>query len=375
MAAVASSTPKVGEKRKLADEDEDEDSSSEQNSWEEEEVEEAPMLKDRVKGKMYMFNGEKRCWNGAQWYCEHRTFKSICKHCHGSGRCEHGARRYFCTKCGGGGVCLHGRRRGNCKECNGSNICIHQKLRTKCKECHGSSFCVHGKRKEYCRDCPEYGSGYCCHGKLKRVCHECDGGDLCSKCRFTHINGIRHKYGGLCARCWHEQNPSTNTPPPFKTRENEVYLVLRDWLSAQNKMHGTTYDIVRDKRIEGGCSKRRPDFFIDCATHAIMVENDEDQHKKNGNSCDAKRDQEVWNDLGCQVLIVVRFNPDRYIDSNGRPHEGCFKYDHLHVLKKNEPEFKRRIDALLKVIEAVTNPVKPPSENAVRYLFYDGCEL
>jgi hypothetical protein len=75
--------------------------------------------------------------------------------------------------------------------------------------------------------------------------------------------------------------------------------------------------IVFNKKIDNGCSKRRPDVRIECLTHTIIIEVDEKQH--NAYTCESKRLCELFTDLGNRPLVMIRFNPDRY-DKN----KGCF---------------------------------------------------
>ena len=83
----------------------------------------APARKsDRVKGRMYVFRGKHRIWNGNNWFCEHGRRRSQCKECGGSQICEHGHRRSRCKECGGASICEHGRIRSRCKECGGASI-------------------------------------------------------------------------------------------------------------------------------------------------------------------------------------------------------------------------------------------------------------
>ncbi len=68
-------------------------------------------------------------------------------------------------------------------------------------------------------------------------------------------------------------------------------------------------------RILGGCSKRRPDVYYDCVTHAVLVEIDENQHRRYDERCECVRLNEIFNDLGGLPMHVIRYNPDGfYID-------------------------------------------------------------
>jgi hypothetical protein len=88
---------------------------------------------------------------------------------------------------------------------------------------------------------------------------------------------------------------------------------------------------------------------------------------------------QLFEDLGSRPLILIRFNPDGYIDSNNKKLEGCFKpltkIEDVHKKKfydLNEGEWARRMDILEKVIrEKINIPSKEIDEVK---LFYDGEE-
>ena len=75
---------------------------------------------------------------------------------------------------------------------------------------------------------------------------------------------------------------------------------------------------VIGKQIKSGSSttqsNRRPDMFIQLETHCIIIEIDERQHR--GYSDDSARVTDLINDLNGYKLILIRFNPDGYKDSN-----------------------------------------------------------
>ena len=86
---------------------------------------------------------------------------------------------------------------------------------------------------------------------------------------------------------------------------------------------------VCDRRVDGTgeCgSRRRPDWIVDLGTHAIIVEIDEDQHRGYDSTCENKRLMELFGDLGDRPMVVVRFNPDDYVDANGQTVPSPIKY-------------------------------------------------
>jgi len=63
--------------------------------------------------------------------------------------------------------------------------------------------------------------------------------------------------------------------------------------------------MIFDKQT-GGCSKMRPDVFIDKFTHVVIIECDENQHKDT--SCENKRTMELFQDFGNRPIVFIRFN-------------------------------------------------------------------
>jgi hypothetical protein len=107
-------------------------------------------------------------------------------------------------------------------------------------------------------------------------------------------------------------------------------------------------NVVNDRRIEGGCSEKRPDFFIELLTHVIIVEVDEHAHLSYAPICENKRMMELSEDIGHRPMVLIRFNPDA--NSSG---PSCWGYDGngLSILKKKRAiEWQERLAALTAAI-------------------------
>jgi hypothetical protein len=91
-------------------------------------------------------------------------------------------------------------------------------------------------------------------------------------------------------------------------------------------------NVVNDRRIGGGCSEKRPDFFIELLTHVIIVEVDENAHISYAPICENKRVMELSEDIGHRPMVLIRFNPDANSSS-----PSCWGYDGngLAVVKKS----------------------------------------
>ncbi len=73
-----------------------------------------------------------------------------------------------------------------------------------------------------------------------------------------------------------------------------------------------------DRRIEGGCSRRRHDLFLDMGSHIVVVEVDENKHGTYDCTCENKRLMEISQDLNHRHIVMIRFNSDGY----GDPEQG-----------------------------------------------------
>ena len=98
------------------------------------------------------------------------------------------------------------------------------------------------------------------------------------------------KYKDLCLRCYIQIYPNEPITRNYKTKEHEVVSFIRNEF--------ITHNWIADKRVNGGCSKRRPDLLLDLGHQVIIVEIDENQHIDYDSSCEDKRimelSQDVW---------------------------------------------------------------------------------
>ena len=104
----------------------------------------------------------------------------------------------------------------------------------------------------------------------------------------------------------------------YKTKEYTVVEFI--------KSEFPNIDIVSDKKITGGCSKRRPDIFVDLGYQVVIIEIDENQHIDYDCSCENKRLMELSRDVGHCPIVFIRFNPDGYIQ-NEKTITSCWGMD------------------------------------------------
>jgi len=86
---------------------------------------------------------------------------------------------------------------------------------------------------------------------------------------------------------------------------------------------------------------------------------------------------ELYTDLGNRSLVMIRFNPDKYIDEKNKKVEGCFKplinIEDIHKKKfyeVNKNEWKRRVDILQEVIKEYIDVVPDKAITEIK-LFYN----
>lgn len=359
--------------------------------------------------------------------CEHDKIKQYCEDCGGVSLCSHGKQKrkciecgelkhlcehkkvkHLCSKCEGTGLCEHKKERSICVDCKGSAVCIHDKVKYSCKDCKGSAYCSHGKKKQYCRDCSP--QTYCIeHGKEIRYCKQCKGKGLCihdvnksdcKKCSLeTSKRFCEHKkkkkecplcdprcaciickaifvtkktqFYPQCQSCFCVLHPDHELSTLFKIKERYMRDELRTRLPEE------VINMRIDTTIDGGCSTRRPDILIDKLMYSIIIECDEEQHKNY--ECENKRTMQLFQDLGSRPLIIIRFNPDSYVDEGESKVQGCFKpciTENEQYKKRfydlNEDEWKKRINILESVLREKLQEVSfPNKELEVIHLFYD----
>jgi len=314
-------------------------------------------------------------------FCIHDRIKSTCKQCDGTSICEHDRRKSRCKECGGSSICIHNIEKSRCKECGGGSICEHDRIKSQCKQCRGSSICEHGRQKSQCKECG--GGSICEHDRIKSQCKECGGSKICihgrrktycklcggsALCKSTFCETYKNKkYNGYCTRCYIHLFPDEPISRNYKTKEYAVLEFIR------NNYPEHTW--VSDKRIDGGCSNKRPDIFLDLLTHNIIIEIDENQHKTYDN-CELKRINLLFEDLGDRHIVFIRFNPDDYIDKDNKKITSCWGIDRngLSSVKKSKQfEWEQRLDTLKHTVDEVLCIDNIDITNPITYinLFYD----
>jgi hypothetical protein len=174
------------------------------------------------------------------------------------------------------------------------------------------------------------------------------------KCK-THLCdiGVRNKiYEGYCLRCFIHTFPEKTVSRYYKTKERVVIDRVKNAYP--------NFDWIEDKKIQGGCSKRRPDMLIDFGLQIVIIEIDEYAHKTYEKSCEERRVMQISEDLYHRNLTFIRFNPDGYVDSDNTKIPSCWapnKFGVMTIKKTQEKNWENRIDTLIKQIQfCVENP-------------------
>jgi len=173
------------------------------------------------------------------------------------------------------------------------------------------------------------------------------------------------KYKGYCYHCFVHEFPNEPVSRNYKTKEKEVVNFISKQFPDEKW--------IFDKQISDGCSRRRPDMLLDCKTHHIVVEIDENQHVSYDSTCDNKRTVQIYQDLGQMNLVFIRFNPDDYIDKSGNKVKSPWSLSKTKVLsisKKHEVVWKQRLWKLKFCIDLWMEQI-PDKAITVIQMFYD----
>jgi hypothetical protein len=190
--------------------------------------------------------------------------------------------------------------------------------------------------------------------------------DICHKrCLQEHCDiFVTNKYKQYCLRCFINLFPDEKISKNYKVKENHMTDFIKE--------HFKEEVIIFDKTV-GGCSKRRPDVYIDKFTHVIVIECDENQHtRKEYTNCENKRTMELFQDFGNRPIIFIRFNPDSYINKDGKKILSSFKNHKtlfVPIIRKQE-EWNNRLTLLKETILKCLTDI-PEKEVTYEHLFYD----
>jgi hypothetical protein len=178
-----------------------------------------------------------------------------------------------------------------------------------------------------------------------------------------------NKYEGYCLFCYIHLFPDKPVTRNYKTKEKSVVdFVLNNF---------PNFSWVSDKKIQDGCSRRRPDLLLDLGYQVIIIEVDENQHINYDCSCENKRLMEISQDIGHRPIIFIRFNPDSYINKNNQLIKSCWRANQngiFIITKDNNKEWNNRLDILKNQIEYWSNNETNKTIEVI-HLFYDKFDI
>jgi hypothetical protein len=174
-----------------------------------------------------------------------------------------------------------------------------------------------------------------------------------------------NKNEGYCLFCYVNMFPDRAITRNYKTKESCVVKYVKDTYEE--------YDWIADKKIEGGCSKRRPDLMLDLGYQVVIIEVDENQHTDYDCSCENKRLMEISQDLGHRPIVFIRFNPDDYKNKEGEKITSCWGINKLGICsikKTKQKQWEKRLENLNNQIKYwIENKTEKTVE--VVQLYYD----
>ena len=177
---------------------------------------------------------------------------------------------------------------------------------------------------------------------------------------------VEEKYDGYCLFCYINLFPDKPVSRNYKTKEYSVVEFVK------SKFHDYTW--ISDKKIVDGCSKRRPDLFLDLGYQVIIIEVDENQHIDYDCSCENKRLMELSQDVNHRPIVFIRFNPDDYYNQELKITScwGTNKKGIAVIKKSKKDEWSQRLKSLENQIDYWTNPVNKIDKTIeIIQLFYN----
>ena len=163
--------------------------------------------------------------------------------------------------------------------------------------------CIH----EGCRTRPTFNTEGEANG-LYCATHKKEGMvDVKHKTCYHNWCSIRaiDKYDGYCLRCYIYTFPDKPVARNYKTKERAVVEFVCERFPE--------HTWITDKKVNDGCSMRRPDILVDLGYQVLIIEIDENAHQDYDCSCENKRIMELSQDVGHRPIVFIRFNPDSYI--------------------------------------------------------------
>jgi|LauGreSuBDMM15SN_2_FD.fasta_scaffold03587_2 hypothetical protein len=226
-----------------------------------------------------------------------------------------------------------------------------------CKSCKKDGMLM--IRKRLCIKCSKNQATYNLVDEKARYCNQCKTDEMINvvnKCKGdTCTNSGSIKYNYYCTHCFQHLFPDNELSKNIRKKTKELYV--RDYLKE------TIYGFIHDIPIWTGncdCShRRRIDFRKLIGNTLLCIEVDENQHKRYKENDEEMRYDDLFMLHGGK-FIFIRFNPDKFINSNNT--------EKNPYMKLRMPLLKNEIDKQIKRILDEENE----ELLEIYYLFYDG---
>ena len=234
---------------------------------------------------------------------------------HGGKLCPCGSRMRAlrCTRCPRhdqkSGLCAeHGKRRNNCM------LCLRESGRLWLRARPSDPAAPAGGSVEICR-----------HRLARKHCRQCGGSHLCTFCRLT----VTRRKNSECAGCRRWRNHDL----PRKPREKAVLDFVRAEIAAGRFPPFNSADKRADRELDPALyGSWRLDVLWKLASHWVVLEVDEDQHKGYDAACERRRELDIFNSARGLPVRVLRYNPDVFA-TGSRSARRPLAVDRLGVLR------------------------------------------
>jgi hypothetical protein len=176
------------------------------------------------------------------------------------------------------------------------------------------------------------------HNMVNKMCRHCIS-------EWCNTQAKINKYDGYCLFCFINLFPDKPVARNYKTKERTVVEFVLN--------HFPQFTWISDKKVQDGCSKRRPDLLLDLGFQVIVIEVDENQHISYDCSCENKRLMEISQDVGHRPLVFIRFNPDSYVTMKNEMIKSCWRPNQKGIFiinKDNNNDWNNNIIISIRII-------------------------
>ena len=173
------------------------------------------------------------------------------------------------------------------------------------------------------------------------------------------------KYEGYCYDCFLQLYPNQPITINYRTKQRIIEKFITENFSD---------DWVIDQRIAGGRSRRKPDIYLEQENKMLIIEIDEEQHRRYSEEEENLRLMQIIEDVRQKPIVIIRFNPDCY-NNRVKKIKSPWKKNQLGYLEINSnklSEWNERLEELRKIITFWINSNNIPENNFLEIkLFFD----